>query len=55
MKNDPNMPKIGLDTMPIIKLFAKEDGWDSVQRILTLVEDKKIQAAISVTTLTEIY
>ncbi len=55
MKNDPNTPKIVFDTMPIIKLFAKEDGWDSVQRILTLVEDQRIQAAISVITLTEIY
>jgi predicted nucleic acid-binding protein len=44
-----------LDTKPLIKLFAKEDGWDSVQQILLLIEDGRIEAAISVVTLTEIY
>ncbi len=55
MKKEPVKPKIILDTMPIIKLFAKEDGWDSVQKILSLIEERKIQAAISVITLTEVY
>jgi len=36
-------------------LFAKEEGWEAVQRILLKVEDGEIEAAISVVTLTEIY
>ncbi|MEM3027599.1 MAG: PIN domain-containing protein [Candidatus Bathyarchaeia archaeon] len=44
-----------MDTKPLIKLFAKEEGWEAVQRILSSVEDGEIEAAISVVTLTEIY
>jgi predicted nucleic acid-binding protein len=44
-----------LDTKPLIKLFAKEEGWETVQKILTRVEDGEIEAAMSVVTLTEIY
>jgi len=47
--------KILLDTEPLIKLFAKEEDWDCVQKILTTIEEGKIEAAISVVTLTEIY
>jgi len=44
-----------LDTKPLIKLFAKEEGWETVQKILSEVEDEEIEATISVVTLTEIY
>lgn len=55
MKNEYGKPKIVLDTKPLIKLFAREEGWDAVQKILSLVEAGDIEAAISVVTLTEIY
>jgi predicted nucleic acid-binding protein len=48
-------PKILLDTKPLIKLFSGEEGWDTVQKILTRVEAGEIEASISVVTLTEIY
>jgi predicted nucleic acid-binding protein len=50
-----NKPRIVLDTKPLIKLFAKEDGWETVQKILFLAEEGKIEAALSVVTLTEVY
>jgi predicted nucleic acid-binding protein len=49
------MPKIVLDTKPLIKLFTQEEGWDAVQKILSRVEVGDIEASISVVTLTEIY
>ncbi|MEM2926033.1 MAG: PIN domain-containing protein [Candidatus Bathyarchaeia archaeon] len=55
MRNESSKPRIVLDTKPLIKLFAKEEGWEAVQRILSSVEDGEIEAAISVVTLTEIY
>jgi len=55
LKNEFSKPRIVLDTKPLIKLFAKEEGWETVQKILTHVEDGEIEAAISVVTLTEIY
>lgn len=55
MKNEPTRNRILLDTKPLIKLFAQEDGWEAVQKILTCVENGEIEAAISVVTLTEIY
>ncbi len=55
MRNEFSKHRIVLDTKPLIKLFAKEEGWETVQRILSNVEDGKIEAAISVVTLTEIY
>ena len=55
MKNESSKPKIVLDTKPLIKLFAQEEGWDAVQKILSRVEAGDIEAAISVVTLTEIY
>lgn len=55
MKNESMKPKIVLDTKPLIKLFAQEEGWDAVQKILSLIEAGDIEAAISVVTLTEIY
>lgn len=44
-----------LDTKPIIKLFAKEEGWEAVQNIFLQIENGSLEAAISVVTLTEIY
>ena len=38
-----------------MKLFAKEKGWETVQKVLAAIEDEKIEAAISVVTLTEVY
>ena len=55
MKNESIKPKIVLDTKPLIKLFAQEEGWDAVQKILSRVEAGNLEAAISVVTLTEIY
>jgi len=55
LRNEFSKPRIILDTKPLIKLFAKEEGWETVQRILSSVEDGEIEAAISVVTLTEIY
>lgn len=55
MKNESSKPKIVLDTKPLVKLFAQEEGWEAVQKILAKIEDGEIEAAISVVTLTEIY
>lgn len=55
MKNESTSNKIVLDTKPLIKLFAKESGWAAVQKILQYVEAGKIEASLSVVTLTEIY
>lgn len=51
----PDGPGIVLDTKPLIKLFAKEEGWKSVRRILTAVEEGTLRAGVCVVTLTEIY
>lgn len=55
MRNEFSKHRIVLDTKPLIKLFAKEEGWENIQKILELVEDGEIEAALSVVTLTEIY
>jgi len=55
LKSESSKPKVVLDTKPLIKLFAQEEGWDAVQKILSGVEAEEIEAAISVVTLTEIY
>ena len=55
MKNESTKPKVVLDTKPLIKLFAQEEGWGFVQKILAKVEAGEVEAAISVVTLTEIY
>jgi predicted nucleic acid-binding protein len=39
----------------LVKLFAQEEGWEAVQKILSRVEAGDLEAAISVVTLTEIY
>ncbi len=44
-----------LDTKPLIKLFAKEDGWEEVRTILSSIEKEQLAGAISVLSLTEIY
>jgi len=55
LKNESSKPKVILDTKPLIKLFAQEEGWEAIQKILAKIEDGEIEAAISVVTLTEIY
>jgi predicted nucleic acid-binding protein len=55
LKNELKTHKLLLDTMPLIKLFAKEEGWELVQKILEHIENGEIDAAISVVTLTEVY
>lgn len=55
MKSASEKPKVVLDTKPLIKLFAKEEGWESVRELLLRVEDGELEAGISVVTLTEIY
>lgn len=44
-----------LDTHPLIKLFAKEEDWETIQNIVLRIENEELEAAISVVTLTEIY
>lgn len=55
MRNESSKLKVVLDTKPLIKLFAREEGWETVQKILSKVEAGEIEATISVVTLTEIY
>lgn len=55
MTNESGKHRLILDTKPLIKLFAKEAGWETIQKILFLIENGEIDAAISVVTLTEIY
>jgi predicted nucleic acid-binding protein len=55
LKSESGKPKIVLDTKPLIKLFAQEEGWEAVQKVLSRVEVGDVEAAISVVTLTEIY
>ena len=54
-KKEPAKTSILLDTKPIIKLFAKEEGWEEVRKIMSAIERAEIQAAISVLSFTEIY
>lgn len=44
-----------LDTKPLIKFFAQEEGWKEVKEILSRIEAGELEAGISVVTLTEIY
>jgi len=44
-----------LDAKPIIKLFAQEESWEKIWKVLAKIEDGGIEGAISVVTLTEIY
>ena len=55
MTNESKNYKLLLDTEPLIKLFAKENGWEVVQKILLRIESGEVEAAISIITLTEIY
>jgi predicted nucleic acid-binding protein len=55
LKKESSKPRVVLDTKPFIKLFAKEDGWENVQKILVRIENGEIAAFINVVTLTEIY
>jgi len=55
LRNEHVKLKVVLDTKPLIKLFAQEDGWKEVQKILSEIEVGKLEGAINVVTLTEIY
>jgi predicted nucleic acid-binding protein len=55
LTNESKNYKLLLDTEPLIKLFAKENGWEAVQKILLRIESGEVEAAISIITLTEIY
>jgi len=55
LTKESKKPRIILDTNPLITFFAKQEGWENVQKILTKIEEDKIEATISVVTLTEIY
>jgi len=55
LRNVSVKPKVVLDTKPLIKLFAREEGWEAVQKILSKVEADEIEGAICVVTMTEIY
>jgi len=55
LRNESIRPRVVLDTKPLIKLFAKEEGWESIQGISSKIEAGEIEGAISVVTLTEIY
>ena len=55
MKSESAKPRIVLDTKPLMKLFAREEGWEAAQKILSKVEADELEGAISVVTLTEVY
>jgi len=55
LKGESERLRVILDTKPIIKLFAQEEGWEKVREILAKIEEGEIEGAISVVTLTEIY
>ncbi len=55
MRNESIKPKAVLDTKPLIKLFAREEGWETVHKISLKIEAEEIEASISLVTLTEIY
>ena len=55
MRSESIKPRIVLDTKPLMKLFAGEEGWETVQKILYNVEVGEVEGAISVVTLTEVY
>lgn len=55
MKSVSEKFKVVLDTKPLIKLFAQEEGWEIIQKILSKIEAGELEAGISVVTLTEIY
>lgn len=48
-------PRVILDTKPLIKLFAGEEGWETIKGILSKVEVGELEAGISAVTLTEVY
>ena len=55
MRRESAKLKVLLDTKPLIKLFAQEEGRDAVRKILARIEAGDVEAAISVVTLTETY
>ncbi len=55
MRSESGKPRVLLDTKPLIRLFAREEGWEAVQKIMSQIEVGEVEAAISVVTLTEIY
>ncbi|MBS7611015.1 PIN domain-containing protein [Candidatus Bathyarchaeota archaeon] len=55
MRSSLKKLRVLLDTKPLIKLFAQEEGWREVKSILSCIEADQLEAGISVVTLTEIY
>jgi len=55
LKSASRKTKVLIDTKPLIKLFAEEEGWEDVKEILSWIEAGKIEGGISVVTLTEIF
>jgi len=55
LKRESARVKVILDAKPIIKLFAQEEGWEKIWKVLAKIGDGEIEGAISVVTLTEIY
>jgi len=55
LRSESIKPRIVLDTKPLMNLFAGEEGWETVQKILSNVEVGEVEGAISVVTLTEVY
>ncbi|MEM2480113.1 MAG: PIN domain-containing protein [Candidatus Bathyarchaeia archaeon] len=50
MRSASKKLKVVLDTKPLIKLFAGEEGWEVVKEI-----PSRVEAGVSVVTLTEVY
>jgi len=48
-------PEVVIDTQPLLKLLTKEEGWEPIHKLITMVERGKVTAGISTVTLTEIY
>ena len=55
MSNASKKLKLLLDTKPLLKLFAAEEGWEKVKEILSRIEADQLEAGISVVTLTEVH
>lgn len=55
MRSASKKVKVLLDTKPLIKLFAEEEGWEKVKEILSRIEAGELEAGISVVTLTEVH
>ena len=47
MRSESARPRVLLDTKPLIKLFAKEEGWEAVQKIASRIEADEIDAGLT--------